>query len=486
LNSALMKDGYKVGHPFQYPDLTEMVYSNMTPRGSRIEGIDKVVFFVLQAFNKKYLIEDFNKNFFGMPREVAVGTYKDIIDGYLGEDAITVDHIGELHDVGYLPIEILALPEGSRVPMRVPMFTIHNTDKNFGWVTNMLETIISCSTWGGTTTATLAYRNRQLLDDFAEQTGAPDWFVPYQAHDFSMRGMNGLEAAQMSGAAHLLSGYGTDTLPAIPFLEKYYNASSREEIVGKSVNATEHSVMCMGGKETEEETYVRLLTKIYPSGIVSVVSDTWDFWYNIRVMLPKLKELIMSRDGKLVIRPDSGDPVKILVGDPNATDECVRKGLIECLWDTFGGTETGLGYKMLDEHIGAIYGDAITYERMETILQTLKDKGFASSNVVFGVGSYTYQYNTRDTFGFALKATAGIIDGQEVAIFKDPKTDDGLKKSAKGFLKVVKDEDGEFVLVDELPFESIYDDDNEMKVVFRNGELLIDQSLSEIRERLIG
>lgn len=474
MNALLLKDGYKVGHIKQYPAKTEMVYSNFTARGSRIEGIDRVVFFGLQYFIKKYLIEEMTTTFFSKPKAEAVREYKDTIESYLGEGTIEFSHIEDLHDLGYLPLEIRALPEGTRTPLRVPMFTIHNTHDDFAWVTNVFETIISCSVWGACTSATLADRFKTMLRFHAVRTGSPVEFIDFQAHDFSMRGMNGLEAAQMSGAGHLLSFKGTDTIPAIKFLEKYYGATG---FIGASVPATEHSVMCMGGQETEKDTYLRLLD-IYPDGIVSVVSDTWDFWKVITETLPEIKQAIMARDGKLVIRPDSGNPIKIICGDPEASTEHERNGLIETLYEIFGGTTTETSYKVLDSHIGAIYGDAITHEVAAEILDRLADKNFASCNIVFGVGSYTYQYNTRDTFGFAMKATAGIIDGKEVAIYKDPKTDNGLKKSAKGFLMVNDD----LTLTDNLTYGETFA--GMLAPVFKDGVLYNEVSLEEIRDTL--
>ena len=199
-----------------------------------------------------------------------------------------------------------------------------------------------------------------------------------------------------------------------------------------------------------------------------------------------LKQDIMARDGRVVIRPDSGDPVKILVGNPNAVAGSLEhKGLIECLWDIFGGTVTDKGFKQLDNHIGAIYGDAITLDRAEAILQGLMDKGFSSTNVVFGVGSFTYQYNTRDTFGFALKATYAVIDGEEKQLFKDPKTDDGTKKSQKGLVGVVS-VNGDLKLVDgmnrgnKIAMAPV----DELDVVFVDGKLHIDLTLQEIRDTL--
>ncbi|WP_236809723.1 hypothetical protein [Bacillus glycinifermentans] len=301
-----------------------------------------------------------------------------------------------------------------------------------------------------------------------------------------MRGMGAFEASVASGAGHLLSFAGTDTIPAISYHEEYYNTNIEKELVGTSIPATEHSVMCAYGDENEFELFKHLMTNVYPKGFFSVVSDTWDFWKVIGEYLPKLKEEVMSRDGRVVIRPDSGDPVLILIGDPNGETELERKGLIECLWDIFGGTVTEKGYKLLDPHIGAIYGDSITLERAEAIVKGLEAKGFASTNVVFGIGSFTYQYNTRDTFGFAVKATHAVVNGQERMLFKDPKTDDGTKRSQRGRVTVLKT-NNELTLVDGLTKEQ-YDGDfaelDEMEEVFCNGELLRDQSLAEIRHIL--
>lgn len=293
--------------------------------------------------------------------------------------------------------------------------------------------------------------------------------------------MSGVEDALLSGAAHLLSFAGTDTIPAIDFLETYYNADCEKELVGGSVPATEHSVMCMGTQHDEIQTFERLITKIYPAGIVSIVSDTWDFWQVITGFLPALKEKILARDGKVVIRPDSGDPVKIIIGDEDApAGSPAHKGAIECLWETFGGTITEKGYKLLDSHIGLIYGDSINLERQEQILEGLKQKGFASYNVVLGIGSYTYEYVTRDTFGFAMKATYGEVSGEGRAIFKDPKTDDGTKKSAKGLMQVYRNTaTGRLELKDECTWEE--EAQGELKTVFRDGQLLVDHTLEQVR-----
>ena len=480
MNPLLLTDGYKLDHRRQYPEKTTLVYSNWTPRKSRIEGIDKVVFFGLQYFIKKYLMETFDNEFFRQPKTTILLQYARRINNYLGENAVGTRHIEALHDLGYLPIAIKALPEGTEVPMRVPMFTLYNTKPEFFWLTNYFETLMSTVIWMPCTSATIAKSYRKVLDAYAEETSTQPGFVDWQGHDFSMRGMAGIEAAMLSGAGHLLSFTGTDTIPAIDFMEQYYCANSDEELIGGSVAATEHSVMCMGTLEDELGTFKRLITEVYPAGIVSIVSDTWDLWKVLTEYLPALRTEILSRNGKVVIRPDSGDPVDIICGNPSGETAAIQKGVIELLWEVFGGQTNEKGFKELDPHVGAIYGDSITLERATTICQRLKAKGFASTNIVLGIGSYTYQYNTRDTFGFAMKATYGEVDGAGRSIFKDPITDDGAKKSAKGLLQITED----LVLMDDVSWED--EAKGALKLVFKDGQLLEEYSLQEIRNRLKG
>lgn len=479
-NPFLLTDYYKVGHVFQYPEKTELVYSNLTPRKSRIKGVEEMVFFGMQYFVKEYLFTYFNENFFQQPKEKVMADYKRRIVTSLGAHLPSYDHLSALHELGYLPVEIKAIPEGSKVPMRVPCLTIVNTKPQFYWLTNFLETLLSAVIWQPCTSATIAHTYRKLLNRYAEETGMPMDFVQWQGHDFSFRGMSSLETAVLSAMGHLLSFAGTDTIPAIDALEQYYNANADVELIGGSVAATEHSVMCSGSKDGELETFKRLVTEVYPTGIVSIVSDTWDLWKVCTEYLPALKETILNRDGKVVIRPDSGDPVKIICGDPVGKTEAERKGVVELLWDVFGGTITDKGFKLLDLHIGAIYGDSINIERATLICEGLKAKGFATQ-VVFGIGSYTYQYNTRDTFGTAMKATYVVIDGEGREIFKNPVTDDGTKKSATGLLQVKK-ENGSYVLIDKVSWEE--EQQSELKTVFKDGKLVKEYSLQEIRTKL--
>lgn len=481
MNTLLYTDGYKVDHRRQYPNQTTLVYSNWTPRKSRVDGIESVVFFGLQYFIKRFIIEDFEKNFFAQPKTDVCKRYARRIDNYLGPNSVGIKHIEDLHDLGYIPMVFKALPEGVSVPIRVPMFTMYNTLPEFFWLTNYFETLISTTVWMPCNSATIAKQYRQILDKYAAETSSMPEFVDWQGHDFSMRGMAGLEAALMSAAGHLLSFTGSDTIPVVDFLETYYNANSDKELVAGSVAATEHSVMCMGTNLGEQETFERLITEVYPGGVVSIVSDTWDLWKVLTEYLPNLKKQVLARDGKVVIRPDSGDPVDIICGNPNGKSEPEKKGVVELLWDIFGGSTNAKGFKELDSHIGAIYGDSITLERATDICERLKKKGYASTNVVLGIGSFTYQFNTRDTFGFAMKATYGEVAGEGREIFKDPITDDGTKKSAKGLIKIVL-ENGEYKMIDQATWAQ--EKEGELKEVFRDGKLLVDEKLSDIRKRV--
>lgn len=483
-NPLLLTDFYKTIHHMCYVEGLTKLVSYWTPRMSRKENIDKVVMFGLQPFIKKYLIEYFNENFFEKDKEEVINEYRRIISITMGNIAADTKHIEELYDLGYLPIEIKAVAEGERVNIKTPMIEITNTDDRFPWLVNYLETLMSCHIWQPMTSATIAYRYREIINKYFELT-VENVDAKKACGDFSMRGFSSLESAESSAAGHLLSFTGTATIPAIIYLEEYYNCDIEKEEVAYGTPSTEHSVMCSYGRD-EYSAYKRLINEVFPSGVISIVSDTYDYWNLIVSMLPNLKNDILNRDGKVVIRGDSGDPIKIICGDDTADkDSPEYKGTVELLWDIFGGRVNSKGYKVLNSHIGTIYGDSITVERCEEMCKRLMKKGFAVSNCVFGIGSYTYQYNTRDTFGFALKATHAVIKGEEKFIFKDPKTDIGnFKKSQKGMCYVYRDGD-DILYKDQLTIEeqSQYKD-NLLLSVFKNGKLIKDYSLDEIRKRL--
>jgi nicotinamide phosphoribosyltransferase len=486
-------DFYKTGHIYQYPDGTESVYANMTARSARLAKMlpdydDKVVLAGYTGLFQWFLIDLWNGSFFNRPKEEVIRKYQRRMDNSLGAGAVSTEHFAALHDLGYLPIRIKALPEGSRVNIRVPYFTIKETLPEFAWLTNYLETALSAESWKAINIATIAYEFRRLLDRYAAKTSSIPEFVDFQAHDFSLRGVGGIYDGASHGIGHLFSFKGTDNIPTIDFLEDYYETDG--EYIGGGVPATEHSVMCAGGKDSELDTYRRLITKVYPSGIVSIVSDTWDYWNVLTGIASALKEEILNREpneqglAKVVFRPDSGDPKKILCGDPEAEPGSPAfKGSLQLLWDVFGGTVNAKGYRELNPRVGLIYGDSITLQRAQDILVTMDAQGWASTNVVFGVGSYTYQYHTRDTFGIAMKTTWVQVNGEARPVMKDPVTDRGTKKSARGLLRVEK-EGNDFVLYqDQTPEQEAQ---GALTTVFEDGKLFVKPHLRDIRQTLLG
>ena len=547
ISPILACDSYKLGHQSMYPKGMSLLYSNFTPRSNRLApGVgsskpERLVFYGLQGFMKWFLIEAFNKNFFEKDKNEVIAKYDKRTTAFLGEGAINSQHISDLHDLGYLPIEIKALPEGSLVDMKTPVLTIKNTHPNFAWLVNYLETAISSELWKSCTTATTAFEYKQLLTRFAQETGSPLDFVLWQGHDFSLRGLSGLaDAASSSG--HLTSFLGSDTVPAADYVDAYYSGEST--FVAGSVPASEHSVASANILNTEGATLLEKETKffqkyvseLFPTGVVSYVSDTFSFWDVITKVAVDSKDHILSRKpnalglAKTVFRPDSGNPVDILCGtafdvsmsDTDSINNLIEsnhlrhsktpvvirdggkfykvawnhfdryspflfeevqptpemKGAVECLWDIFGGTTTETGHRILNERVGLIYGDSITLDRAYNILQKLKTKRFASANVVFGIGSYTYQHVTRDSYGFAMKATYCEVDGVPLELYKDPKTDDGTKKSAKGLLRVEK-VDGRFYTYDQQ--SASQEKDGVLGVVFRNSSLTKETTFEEIR-----
>lgn len=572
-------DGYKVGHRPLYPDGTNLTYSNGTFRSDRIFLNDKslsrfwdskVVWVGIQGALRE-IHGLWKRSFFDKPKEVVVKRYARRMKHYLGDGRVNSECFEKLHDLGYLPIQVLSIKEGSRVNMNVPAYTVYNTHPDFYWVVNYLETIMSAIIWKIATNATIAYEYRRTLDFWAKETGVDSAFVDVQGHDFSFRGMSGPEDAARCGLGHLVAFKGTDTLPAIDYAEDMYFADVENEFVAASVVATEHAVATsnilfnvskllkampknyglnnkvdVAALRTQGELqFIReVLTVKNPTGIISLVSDSFDFWKVLTEVIPALKEEILARQpdstglAKTVIRPDSGDPVKVICGSAfevkdlteknllsaykagykyiycqtpfgeyheilisgKATDDTKElyylksveptpemKGAVQCLWETFGGTRTSKNYKELHERVSLIYGDSITVKRADEILRRLAMRGFASSNVVFGVGSYTYQYNSRDTLAFAIKATVVGVEDEIIELFKAPKTEgETVKKSAKGFLKVIKDEFGNFILEQEqaMTLDSLPTSSGELKPIYRDGVFQAEISLKEITETL--
>lgn len=495
-----MTDAYKLFHRELYPKNTVTVFSNMTGRSSNhYKGKNKYFMVVFGPQGVMRTLHDQFELFFNTPKHIVLEFMKEQLNSFTGAE-YALEHIAYLHDLQKLPLHVKSLPEGSRVPIGVPYFIIYNTDPKCFWLTNYLETWLSAELWPLTTNASIAAEYRELFNDYAKQTSDDPDFVWIQGHDFSMRGMFGAYASTMSGMAQLTSFAGTDTIPAYLAVQYLYDSGLNDwsnfpkGIIATSIPATEHSVQCSYhiDKVDDELAYLDAVLDTHPEGPVSIVADGFNFWDFITKTLPQRKERILSRNGKLVIRPDSGNPVDIVAGEPPAlidgyyTKERL-KGAISLLYEIFGGTVNSKGFKVLDPHIGLIYGDSITLDRAEEINKRLFNKGFASTNWVAGIGSYTYQYNTRDSFGQAIKATYieqshhDEIHGKE--IFKDPQTKGNVnKKSARGLTAVYTDELGKPYLVDRATWEQVHN--CELVKIYENGTFHNPVTLQEIRKRL--
>lgn len=479
--ALLLSDTYKQCHSRMYPKGLTKLVSYWVPRRSMLENRNKMVFFGLQAFIKEYLMEYFQENFFDLPEDEMVSLYTDSMDIQIGKDNYDLDNIVQLHRLGYLPLEIKALSEGTLVPTGVPCIEITNTNDDFAWLVQWIECILQVELWKTCCHATIGHMYREIADYWYDKT-TDGLSGDMACADFGMRGMSCMDESVRCSAAWLLSFNKTSTIPAINYIDKYYNADCKKNGIGLGAVSTEHSVMGANFSiDGDEITFVkRLLTELYPNTSFSMVSDTYDYWNMINNILPQCKEEILNHNGKLLVRPDSGDIVEISVKT------------VERLWDIFGGSINSKGYKVLNPHIGIIYGDGCTLSNVETIWKELEKRGFAANNIAYGVGAFCFTaimengkmiVVTRDTFGIAMKATYGVIDGKKLMIFKDPKTDTShLKKSHKGCCKVYY-EDGELKCQDQLLEIS---DDSLLTTVFKNGELIREDSFIDIRNRMYG
>lgn len=469
MNLLLCTDVYKLGHMEQYPRGTTKIYSYLCARSTKKET--KCLWFGLQYYIKKYLCQPITKE-----NAEEFFEYRNLILG--GTSSEIEEKINALVTLGYLPIEIKAVPEGTVIDNKNVLCTITNTLPEFYWVVGFIESLI-LKVWNTCSVATLSLKFKRLVLELAEQTSDSKFLVPFQVHDFGYRGCSSEETAAISGAAHLINFLGTDTVPAIKMLRDYYNADISKPI-GLSVPASEHSVMCAYGKDGEIEAFRNML-RLYPKGIVSIVSDTYNFWNVITKFATELKDEILARDGKVVFRPDSGDPIKILCGDSDALIHSPEyKGAIRILDEIFGSSINSKGYRELNPKVGLIYGDGMYYDRFKMILEKMIDMGYASTNLVIGIGGLLLQQHNRDDLGFAFKATFAEINGQEVELFKDPITDPG-KRSHKGRMKLVKEND-RYITIDQISAEEELT--GELITVYKDGKIIKDWTLDEIKERV--
>lgn len=501
-NPLLLVDFYKCVHSEMYPKNITKIYSPGTPRLSRLDDVKELVYFGGQGFVKEYLIKAFNKGFFNRPEDEVVTEYERILTHTLGAGTYNSSKIRALHKLGYLPIAVYTIPEGLSTKIGVPQTVFVNTHPDFAWLTNTLETCYSAYIWHIQIAAEVGKRYRKIVDEYVKQTCDEGTDPARMLGDFSMRGQHCPESAITSSGAWLLSFLNTATVPAIMWLEENYNCDCTKEPVGYGAISTEHSVMCSNfAVDGDEITHIkRLLTEVYPNNNFSMVSDSYDYWNLVDNILPQCKKEIMNHNGCLLIRGDSGDPVEVI------TETVFR------LWDQFGGTINSKGYKVLDPHVKAIYGDSITPQRCEKIYEILSDNGFSIENVVLGVGSFSfmcleeiietevreitefgadivihrevnYKPYTRDTFGYAIKATYGEDkNGNPIMIQKAPQAL-AWKKSPKGCIIVAPDGQS---YTDGHTFEEAHGRgvENLLELVFKNGAMVKETSLREIRERM--
>jgi len=465
-NPMLCSDVYKFGHLQQYQPGTTKVYSYLLARSDK--KMPTTLFYGLQYYLKMLTVK---------PTREMVDEFMEYRQEILGVP--TPPDIKEKMDalvkLGYFPLKIKAVKEGTTIPVRNVLMTIENTVPGFHWVVGFFESLL-LKVWNTCTVASYSKKLQELCKKFAAETCDNTGHLPFQVHDFGYRGCSSEETAALSGSAHLLNFLGTDTVTAIKLVKETYGCKGP---IGLSVPATEHSVMCSFGKEREFEAFEHMLN-LYPSGILSIVSDTYDLWNVLSKFAPRLKSRILERDGKVVFRPDSGDPPKIICGDPDAgygSDEWL--GALQLLDRTFGHTVNSKGFRVLNPKVGLIYGDGMFYERFERTLGLMKDLGYASSNLVIGVGGLLLQQHNRDDQGYAIKATFAEVNGEQRELVKDPVTDT-KKKSHKGLLSLFRDVKGRYYTKDQCTAEE--EAQSALETVYLDGKIVRTQTFNEIRE----
>lgn len=455
VNLLEITDSYKVSHYRQYPAGTEHVFSFYESRGG---AFPEVTFFGLQYLLKRYMVGP-------------VVTMDDINDAaadfalHFGDETLFNrsgwERIVNVHG-GRLPLLIKAVPEGTTVPNHNVLMTVENTDSELPWLTNYLETLL-CQVWYPATVCSQSRAMKQIYLTFLEKTGDPK-LVDFKLHDFGFRGSTSVESAGIGGAAHLVNFKGTDTMQALRVARKYYS----ERMAGFSIPAAEHSTITSWGKGNESAAYRNMLIS-FPTGTVAVVSDSYNVYDACRYLWGgELKQEVLQRDGVTVIRPDSGYPPEVVV-------RCLN-----ILGETFGYTVNTKGYKVLNPKIRMIQGDGIDISMELQILEAVEEAGWSADNLAMGSGGGLLQKVNRDTCKFAFKCSAVQVDGEWRDVMKDPVTDPG-KRSKAGRLALVK-QNGIYRTLREEDAER-QGLKNELVPVFANGELLMDQTLAEIRNR---
>jgi nicotinamide phosphoribosyltransferase len=456
MNFLLRTDSYKITHWKQYPPDTDGVYSYLESRGGMSAD---TVFFGLQYYLKSYLAGSrFTLS------DIAEATA--FCKAHFGQPLFNEAGWTRLYNKfgGRLPVRIKAVPEGMVVPTRNVLLTIENADPEFPWLTNYLETLVM-KVWYPITVATLSRTIKKTILDFLERTGDPS-LIDFKLHDFGYRGVSSEETAGIGAAAHLLNFKGTDTLAGIVLLQNFYHASA---MPGFSIPASEHSTMTVWGETKEVEAFRNMLTS-YPTGLVACVSDSYDVYRACEKIWGEiLKPDIVKRQGTLVIRPDSGDPVQVLTR------------VFDILAAKFGFTANAKGYRVLPSCVRVIQGDGVNLFTIQNILyQLTKFHGWSADNISFGMGGALLQQLNRDTQEFALKCSAARSQGEWRPVFKDPVTDP-RKNSKHGRLALVQNENGDLRTIENVGECGLQHD--LLQVVFENGDVVMEYSLDSIRAR---
>lgn len=454
-NLILNSDSYKTSHWLQYPPKSEYMSSYVEAR----KGDHDVVFFGLQAFIKEYLQTPITTS--------DIDDAERVIKAHgLPFNRAGWERLVDKHD-GLLPIRIQAVPEGSIVPVSNVVCQIVNTDPEFYWLPSYLETALLRAIWYPSTVASISYYCKTVIKAALEKSADSTLGLPFKLHDFGARGASSLETVALGSLAHLVNFSGTDSMSALVAASRWYGMD--EEMPAFSIPAAEHSTMTAWGRDFEKEAFANMLDQFGGEGnIVAVVSDSYDLWNAIdNIWGDALKDKVETMGGTLVIRPDSGDPAKV-----------VREAL-ERLAVKFGYRVNSKGFKVLPDYVRLIQGDGINPQSLGKILETIMNAGFSADNVTFGMGGGLLQQVNRDTMSWAMKASAIQINGQWKDIFKDPITSRS-KRSKKGRLALVQDDSGNLTTVKEDTLED--EAANLLRDVFVDGKLLVHQDLKNIRQ----
>lgn len=450
-NIITLTDSYKFTHWLQYPDKTRRVYSYFESRGGQFST---TVFFGLQYFLKKYLEGE-------VVTMEKIDQAEKLVQAHLGNkkyfNRAGWEYIVKNHG-GKLPLVIKAVQEGTEVPVSNVLMTVENTDDACFWLTNYVETLL-VQVWYPTTVATQSKDIYRTILSSLERTGDPN-LVNFKLHDFGFRGVSSVESAGIGGCAQQVIFQGTDTVAALELAMAYY----KSEMPGFSIPAAEHSTITSWGRDNEAGAYLNMLEK-FPEGLVAVVSDSYDIFNACKnIWGNELKAKVLERNGTLVVRPDSGDPVEVVTE------------VIKTLDEAFGSTVNAKGFKVLNPKVRVIQGDGVDRNSIKAILARLEAEKYSADNIAFGMGGALLQKLNRDTNSFAFKCASITVGNEERDVYKKPATDSG-KKSKRGRMKLIRTLNG-FETVPET-----YPGQDELVEVFRNGVVTKEWNFAEVRAK---